>query len=130
MINYIGLNIKYLCDKNKLSQKEFGEIFEQKQATINTYINGRSNPNVETIQKICKHFGITIDDFINLDLTLKGFTTTNNDKQRVLAEPPPPDYGTAKYVKQLEDMVQLQKEFIEAQKLQIENLKAQPGAAS
>jgi transcriptional regulator with XRE-family HTH domain len=127
MINYIGLNIKYLCDKNHLSQKEFGELFEQKQATINTYINGRSNPNVETMQKICKHFEISIDDFINLELSSQNYS--KRTEQREVAEPPP-EYGNAKYIKQLEDMVELQKEMLEERKETIENLKSQLGQAS
>jgi HTH-type transcriptional regulator/antitoxin PezA len=69
MDNFIGLNISYLCVKNKLTQKEFGDLFYIKQSTISTYLANRSNPQVETIQKICTHFNITIDEFINVDLS-------------------------------------------------------------
>lgn len=73
MNNFISLNIKYLCDKNLLSQKEFGNLFGITQAVINTYTSGRSNPSIENIQKICKHFEISIDDFINFDLGEKTY---------------------------------------------------------
>ena len=129
MENFIGLNINYLCDKNKLSQKDFGVIFGLTQAVVNAYIKGKSNPQVENIQKICNHFGITIDDFINLDLSKQTYKEVA-DKTLVAAEPNRPNYGNEKYVKQLEDMIELQKQFLENQKETIENLKSQLGAAS
>lgn len=91
MNNYIGLNIKHLCVKNKIAQKEFGELFDQKPTTINTYISGRSNPNVETIQKICKHFDISIDDFININLEEKGYI--NNAVITGVVKEPQSSYG-------------------------------------
>ncbi|MUV03194.1 helix-turn-helix domain-containing protein [Flavobacterium rakeshii] len=74
MNNFIGLNIKYLCDKNYLSQKEFGDLFDIKQSTVASYVGGRSNPNVETMQRICVHFELMIDDFINKDLNAAQYT--------------------------------------------------------
>jgi transcriptional regulator with XRE-family HTH domain len=65
---FIGLNIKYLCEKNFLSQDEFGERFGLKKSVVGTYIREVSQPKIETIQKICKEFNITIDDFINQPL--------------------------------------------------------------
>lgn len=65
---FIGLNIKYLCEKNFLSQDEFGERFGLKKSVVGTYVREVSQPKIETIQKICKEFNITIDDFINQPL--------------------------------------------------------------
>ncbi|WP_417365626.1 helix-turn-helix transcriptional regulator [Flavobacterium beibuense] len=69
MNNYIGLNIKYLCSEKKLSQKEFGDLFEIKQGTVSGYIGGRTEPNITFLQNVSRHFKITIDDFINVDLS-------------------------------------------------------------
>lgn len=68
MSNSISLNIRYLCKENKLTQKEFGEIFGLKQNVISSYIKESATPKVETIQMICDHFKISLDDFINKDL--------------------------------------------------------------
>jgi transcriptional regulator with XRE-family HTH domain len=68
MGNFIGLNIRTLCSANQLSQKDFGDLFSIKQSTISTYLAGRSNPQIETIQKICEYFEITTDELINIDL--------------------------------------------------------------
>lgn len=123
MVNYIGLNIKYLCEKNFLSQKEFGDLFGTGQATINTYIRGRSNPNVETMQKICTHFDISIDDFINTDLSgeknYKGFATP-----KIAAEP------ETNYINEKDAIIAAQRETIETQKELIANLRSQLGRAS
>jgi transcriptional regulator with XRE-family HTH domain len=78
MENFIGLNIKFLCNKNRLSQSEFGDLFEIKQSTISTYLAKRSNPQVETIQKICEYFSITIDEFINSDLAQSDKNSNKN----------------------------------------------------
>lgn len=68
MKNYISFNIRYLCEKNFLTQKDFGELFSLKQSSIATYLSERSQPNVETLQKISLYFKISIDDFINQPL--------------------------------------------------------------
>lgn len=75
MKNFIGLNIKHLCEKNILTQKEFGALFGLTHATVNAYIKGKTNPQIETIQKICSHFEIMIDDFINKDLSILKYQT-------------------------------------------------------
>ncbi|ESU28367.1 hypothetical protein FLJC2902T_17180 [Flavobacterium limnosediminis JC2902] len=69
MKNYIGLNIKYLYEKNFLSQDEFGELFGLKKSVIGTYVRENSVPKIETIQRICKNFEISIDDFVNRPLS-------------------------------------------------------------
>lgn len=71
MKNYISINISYLVHKSRLGQDEFGNIFNLNKGLIGKYVNNISLPKIETIQKICSHFEITIDDFINKDLSLK-----------------------------------------------------------
>jgi transcriptional regulator with XRE-family HTH domain len=68
MDNCIGLNIKYLLIKKKLSQKEFGELFGIKQGAVSGYITGRTEPNISFLKNVSKHFEVTIDDFINVNL--------------------------------------------------------------
>ncbi|WP_130736931.1 helix-turn-helix transcriptional regulator [Flavobacterium sp. J27] len=68
MKNYISENISYLVAKMRGSQDELGSIFDLKRGTINTYISKKAQPKIETIQKICDYFDITIDAFINTSL--------------------------------------------------------------
>lgn len=68
MKNYISENISYLVNKMRCSQDEFGAIFDLKRSVISQYIKEKSQPKIETIQRICEYFEITIDDFINRSL--------------------------------------------------------------
>lgn len=65
----IALNIKYLIGVNNLTQKDFGELFGLASGAINTYVKEKAIPKLETMQQICKHFNITLDDFVNTDLS-------------------------------------------------------------
>jgi HTH-type transcriptional regulator/antitoxin PezA len=90
--NYIGLNIKYLCENNFLSQDDFGAKFGLKKSVVGTYVRGISYPKVEIMQKICEEYKILLDEFVNTDLYLKnkGYTTIHKDKS--FAEPCVHDY--------------------------------------
>jgi transcriptional regulator with XRE-family HTH domain len=65
---YISENIDYLIRKSRFSQKEFGDLFQLKAGVVSQYVKNISYPKIETIQKICSYFEITIDDFINRSL--------------------------------------------------------------
>lgn len=130
MENFIGLNIKYLCLKNFLSQKDFGELFELGQSTIGGYISGRTEPNIKLLQKICKHFEIMIDDFINLDLASKSYQNSPIPA-KVTGETQPGDYGDKDRViaAQAETIDTLKKHNSTLEKL-VENLEEKLSQAS
>ena len=67
--NYISENIKFLYRKTTFSQDDFGGLFDVGKGLISNYINGRALPKIETIQKMCAHYNIGIDDFVNTDLS-------------------------------------------------------------
>jgi len=92
--NYIGLNIKYLCENNFLSQDDFGAKFGLKKSVVGTYVRGISYPKIEVMQKICEEYKILLDEFVNNDLYLKnkGYTTAHKDKS--IAEPSVQNYTT------------------------------------
>lgn len=120
MKNYIGLNIKYLCEVNFLSQDEFGAKFGLKKSVIGTYVRGVSQPKIEVLQKICKEYGITMDDLINQDLYLKnkGYNLPTPEQNQV-NEP------SAMYYNEKEAMlktIEAQKETIAAMKITIDTL--------
>lgn len=123
MKNYISDNIGSLVKKNKLSQDDFGALFDLKKGVINQYILGKSLPKIETLQKICKHFDISIDDFINTDLSAekdyKGVATP-----KIAAEP------DTNYINEKDAIIAAQRETIETQKELIANLRSQLGRAS
>lgn len=101
--NNISANISYLVKKTRFSQSDFGNLFNLKQTVVNQYINGKSFPKIETIQKICNYFEISIDDFINTDLSEKPYAIRDG-KLLMSNEPDKEDYSpiSPRYVDQLE----------------------------
>lgn len=119
MKNYIGLNIKYLCENNFLSQDEFGLKFGLKKSVIGTYVRGISHPKIDLLQKICEEFSLTLDELINQDLYLKnkGYTSVTHDKAE---EPGNEAYSVEKEA--LLKTIEAQKETIAAMKITIDTL--------
>lgn len=81
MVNLIPLNVKYLAEKYKLSQKEFGELFGLKQAVVSAYIRGVSNPQINTLIQISEYFDVSIDDLIKHDLSNLSEIRVNKSKK-------------------------------------------------
>ena len=106
--NFISENISHLVTKSKLSQDEFGETFDLKRGAINSYIRKIAIPKVETIQKICLHYEISIDDFVNTDLSAPKAVGIKQGKLLYASEPL--NYGqheviSPRYVASLEKMI-------------------------
>ena len=120
MKDYIGLNIKYLCENNFLSQDEFGAKFGLKKSVIGTYVRGISHPKVEVMQKICEEYSISLDDFINQDLYLKNNGYTAATESTKISEPESPLYSTEKEA--LLKTIEAQQQTIAAMKLTIDTL--------
>ena len=106
--NYISENISYLLSKSNLAQDEFGAIFDLKRGAINSYARKVAIPKIETIQKICLHFEISIDDFVNTDLSLPKAVGIKQGSLLYASEPI--HYGdhatiSPRYVASLEKMI-------------------------
>jgi transcriptional regulator with XRE-family HTH domain len=112
MENYISINIKHFLNYKKLTQDSFGEMFGLKKGVVNQYLLKKSNPKIETIQKICAHFEITIDDFINKDLS-KGNIYGNKQGQFLYTNEPNPE----PYVISPNYVETLQKTIIDKEKI-------------
>ena len=118
--NYIGLNIKYLCENNFLSQDDFGAKFGLKKSVVGTYVRGISYPKVEIMQKICDEYKITLDEFVNIDLYLKNKGYTASQEYATVAESSPADYSAEKEA--LLKTIAAQEQTIAALQLTIDTL--------
>ncbi len=121
MKNYISNNIGYLVKKNNLSQDDFGGLFDLKKGVINQYIQGKSLPKIETLQKICNHFDITLDELVNSDLS-KSTNGTRDPLQHSIA--------TETINNDKDAIIAAQRETIETQRELIANLRSQLSQAS
>lgn len=59
--------LKELRQEKRLSQKKLGEALGLGQRTISYFENGERNPDIKTIKKFCKFFGVSADEFLEMD---------------------------------------------------------------
>ncbi|NEM98975.1 XRE family transcriptional regulator [Pontibacter burrus] len=79
-------NIRYLRKKAGYTQAQLAEKLDIKRSLVGAYEEGRAEPKLSTLVNIAKHFHITLDELITVDLssnTATGNATTG--KMRVLA---------------------------------------------
>ncbi|MFZ4545965.1 MAG: helix-turn-helix domain-containing protein [Bacteroidales bacterium] len=62
--NQLGLNIKYLREKKKLTQAALGQILGKNNTTLSNWEIGLALPELEIIVSISKHFGISLDSLV------------------------------------------------------------------
>lgn len=68
-MKYLKENIKYLRLKSNLTQDKLAELLGVKRATIGTYEDGRAEPKLSTLNKICKQFSVNYEELLNKDLS-------------------------------------------------------------
>lgn len=69
-MNFIAKNLYFLRKKINLTQAEIAAQFGYKRPTWNNYESGLSQPPLDGIMEIVKHFDISVEDFVNTDLSL------------------------------------------------------------
>lgn len=69
-LSKIGKNIRKIRSVKKLSQSEFAELFNLSRTSVGAYEEGRAEPKINMLIAIANHFGISIDDLLNKELTV------------------------------------------------------------
>ena len=78
----IGKNIKKIRTVKNLSQAAFAQLFDLARPSVGAYEEGRSEPKIETLIQMARHFGISLDLLITKELTvndLYGFDIFKRD---------------------------------------------------
>ena len=70
-VNYFGRNLRYLREKNNLTQDDMMPLFGIRNTTCSNYENSVSEPTIQLLIKISKHFGVTLDELITADIHLQ-----------------------------------------------------------
>jgi transcriptional regulator with XRE-family HTH domain len=78
-LSKFGENIKFLRNKARLTQRQFGEKYNTDDSNISRWEKGKQIPNPETIKKIAQDHGVSID-------WLMGEQTNNDPKKLDLKE--------------------------------------------
>ncbi|WP_025663256.1 helix-turn-helix domain-containing protein [Aquimarina megaterium] len=83
-MNYISKNLNYLLHKTGLGKDAFGETVGLNRGNIGSYIDQKAQPKIDTLQKICAIYKISLDDFINTDLSNNSLKPRNNTNDKGL----------------------------------------------
>ena len=62
--NYIIARIEQLCEKKKFSRYRLAQKSGIAQSSISTLLNRKSVPTIQTLEKICEGFDITLAQYI------------------------------------------------------------------
>ncbi len=66
----IGKNIKKIRSVKKMSQADFAQLFNLARPSVGAYEEGRSEPKIDTLIEIAKHFKISTDALLTKELTI------------------------------------------------------------
>lgn len=80
----IQKNIKKLRNIKGLNQSEFAKLFDLTRANIGSYEEGRAQPKIETATRIANYFSISLDDFVNRELSVNELSGFNELKENDL----------------------------------------------
>ncbi|GHA74708.1 helix-turn-helix domain-containing protein [Pontibacter akesuensis] len=69
-MSYIGKNIKKIRTVKNLSQAAFAQLFNLARPSVGAYEEGRSEPKIDTLVQIAKHFGVSVDALLTKELTI------------------------------------------------------------
>lgn len=78
-----GERLRKLRKEKKLSQKEFGKLFDLSESTIGMYERDERKPDYDTLKRIADFFDETIDYLI----TGKKITSSNDEMWKELLDP-------------------------------------------
>ena len=61
------LTFKEIVKKYKISYKELSKILNKAKPTIQTYMNGRTNPDIDSYIKIAEYLKMPLDELLGLN---------------------------------------------------------------
>lgn len=70
-MTYLESNLHYLRTKNGLSQKELADQLFMSHQTISNHETGKSQPDLEVMQKYADFYQIPLSDLLHIDLSKK-----------------------------------------------------------
>lgn len=122
MNNFISENISFLTKKNNLSLDDFGNLFDLSKGLTGQYVRKLSLPKIVTIQKICAYYKLSIDDFINKDLSAaKPYAVKQGELLYADENESEPYAISPRYVELLEKSIQDKDKIIKALEEKLQN---------
>jgi len=84
----VNRNLRFLRQKEGLTQREFAERLALKQATVGAYEEGRATPPLSCLTDVSRIFKVSLDNLINADLSVlpeRSWRVSGKPRKEVLA---------------------------------------------
>ena len=78
-------NLKYLRQKNKISQQGLSEALSIPRTTLGDYERGKTEPNISMLIKMATYFDVKVDELVKEDLSHSDYEVLKTKVMRVLA---------------------------------------------
>jgi len=62
----IGKNIKKIREQRGMTQQQIADLIAMHRSNYSKVESGQREPSIDALNKIAKHFGITLDELVNL----------------------------------------------------------------
>lgn len=110
IILQISARIRAIRKEQKLTQREFADIFGISQSSYSAYENGSTIPTVEFLIKVAQKYNISMDYLTGLSISKKGMQADEDNKllQKTIVDPIIETGGNEKellqaYIRQIRD---------------------------
>lgn len=110
IILQISARIRAIRKEQKLTQREFADIFGISQSSYSAYENGSTIPTVEFLIKVAQKYNISMDYLTGLSISKKGMQADDDNKllQKTIVDPIIETGGNEKellqaYIRQIRD---------------------------
>lgn len=87
-MDLVNRNLRFLRQKEKLTQREFSERLGLKQATLGAYEEGRATPPLTCLTEVSRIFKVSLDNLISADIAAlpeKSWRISGKPRREVLA---------------------------------------------
>ncbi len=81
----LNKNLKYLRQKNKISQQGLSEVLNVPRTTLGDYERGKTEPNIAMLIKMAEYFDVKVDNLIKDDLSHSDYEILKTKVMKVLA---------------------------------------------
>lgn len=81
----LAQNLKYLRQKNKISQHELADAMSLPRTTLGDYERGKTEPNIAMLIRLADYFNLRLDDLLRKNLSHQDLEILKNKDFRVLA---------------------------------------------
>lgn len=84
-MSLLGTNIKYLRNKNNLSQAELAEKLAVPRSSLSDYERGHTHPSIDCLVRMCDIFDLSLDNLVRTNVSHIELEIIRNEDFRVLA---------------------------------------------